>query len=246
MPTLRTLMKARLPRAFALLLAVGFLLTAVPAAPAALGQPAAPTAGQPACDRASVTADFAARDRLPQSDLPESRWYEQNWNNGWGPNRATLPAPTVPAGCDPVEWQRARVVAAARKYIGLPYRHHHIPGWNPPASLTGEERAGTGLDCSNFTAWVYDYALGLRFTSDVQDQADGPRAPGRRLAPDEPLQPGDLIFIQPRDRSRIAHAALYLGDDMIIDSYGAFGGVTEHPWTGWHRFHFSHARRLLE
>jgi cell wall-associated NlpC family hydrolase len=151
-----------------------------------------------------------------------------------------------PDGCDPVAWQRARVVAVARRYLGLSYRHHHIPAWDPPAALVGPTAAGTGLDCSNFTAWVYNYGLGRRFTSNVQQQADGPLAPGRGLAPDEPFAPGDLLFILREDRSEVSHVVVYVDENAVIDSHSAYGGVTEHPRTGWYLTHFSHARRIIE
>lgn len=184
-----------------------------------------------------LTADFPARDRLPQSPVPESAWYGNPKFGSWGPKAATYPPPAVPAGVDPVAWKRARVAVTALRYQGLPYRHHHIPAYDPP----GE---GAGLDCSNFTSWVYNYGLGIRFTSDIASQADGPKAPGRRLSPDEPLAVGDLLFITTRDRSRVSHVVLWLGEGRIIDSHGE--GVRVRAFTGWYRDCFSHARRVIE
>lgn len=91
---------------------------------------------------------------------------------------------------------RARLVATSKLYVGLNYQHHHLPTWNPqllPQQLvdqylaqastgpqyiddTGEliERrqfASPGIDCSNFTAWVYNIALGVKFTSGIEEQA---------------------------------------------------------------------------
>jgi hypothetical protein len=183
---------------------------------------------------------------LPQTTVPTTDWYARNWNGGWGPRAATYPTVEPPPGCDPLEWRRARVVAVARRYLGLPYRHHHVPDWDPSAALAGPDRAGKGLDCSNFTAWIYNYGLGIRFTSDVRAQADGPRAPGRRLAADEPLAPGDLLFILREDRAHVSHVVLYVGDDIVIGSGGGFGGVAEYRLFGWHLSHYSHARRILE
>ena len=58
------------------------------------------------CDQASLVADFAARDQLPEASTPVDEWYTRNWNQGWGPRAAAYPAVTPPSGCDPVEWQR--------------------------------------------------------------------------------------------------------------------------------------------
>ncbi len=237
--------RAGVPRAFR---AVALALALLPAllAGAAGARPDAAVAQAAACGPATLAADWPERDFLPQSPLSPSRWYEQAWNGGWGPRAATYPAVLAPVGCDRVAWQRARVVAVARRYLGLGYRHHHIPGWDPPAALVGPTAAGTGLDCSNFTAWVYNYGLGIRFTSNVQQQADGPLAPGRVLAADEPFAPGDLLFILREDRSEVSHVVLYVDENTVIDSHAAFGGVTEHPRTGWYLTHFSQARRIVD
>jgi hypothetical protein len=232
--------RARRPLALAALLALLVLATT---APAWLGAAPAP---EELCGAVSLVADWPARDLLPQASLAPGRWYEQAWNGGWGPRAAPYPAVQAPAGCDPVAWQRARVVAVARRYLGLSYRHHHVPAWDPPAALVGPDAAGPGLDCSNFTAWVYNYGLGLRFTSNVQQQADGPLAPGRVLAPGEPYAPGDLLFILRQDRSEVSHVVLYVDDETVIDSHGAYGGISAHPRTGWYLTHFSHARRIVE
>jgi hypothetical protein len=79
----------------------------------------------------------------------------------------------------------------------------------------------------------------------VQDQADGPKAPGRVLAPDEPFAPGDLLFILRQDRTEVSHVVLYVDENTVIDSHGTYGGVTAHPRTGWYLSHYSHARRIL-
>src|SRR5205809_1094285 len=38
---------------------------------------------------ASVVADFATRDTLPQSDTEPGAWYARDWNGGWGPRAGT-------------------------------------------------------------------------------------------------------------------------------------------------------------
>ena len=189
---------------------------------------------------ATLTADFASRDALPQSTVPVSPWGSQK---GWGPKAAVYPPVEVPPGRDPVTWKRARVVAVAKKYIGLPYRHHHIPGWEA-SGVADPKEAGKGLDCSNFSAWVYNYGLGIKFTGDIGEQAQGAKAPGRMLTVGEPLQPGDLLFILKGDRSCVSHVVIYIDEDHIIDSHA--DGVTVRAFTGWYKSHLSHTRRLVE
>jgi len=188
----------------------------------------------------SVVADFAARDALPQSTDPVSAWPTLK---GWGPHAAAYPVVAVPPGQDPVAWKRARVIAVARKYIGLPYRHHHVPDWEPSGEAD-PHKAGKGLDCSNFSAWVYNYGLGLKFTSDIAQQADGATAPGRKLSAGEAFAPGDLLFILKGDRTCVSHVVIYIDEGHIIDSHAE--GVAVRPFVGWYTSHLSHARRLLE
>ena len=94
-----------------------------------------------------------------------------------------------------------------------------IPKWHPPSEwtskLNGPESAG--LDCSNFTGWVYNYGLGIRFTSDVGQQADGPDAPRHRFKKEEPLAKGDLLFILKKDRSAVSHVVLYVDEGRILE-----------------------------
>ena len=185
----------------------------------------------------AVTGDFPQRDHLPQSPVPPDTWYGNPALGSFGPKSAQYPPVPVPAGYEALAWKRARVAAVARRYVGLAYRHHHIPAYDPP----GE---GPGLDCSNFTSWVYNYGLGLRFTSAISAQADGRKAPGRRLAPDEPWAVGDLLFITSRDGSRVSHVAVWLGDGQLIDSHKT--GVAVRRYAGWYRDCLSHVRRLIE
>jgi cell wall-associated NlpC family hydrolase len=161
---------------------------------------------------------------------------------GWGPAAATYPAVAAPSGCDAVSWKRARVLAAAQHYIGLPYQHHHVPQWDPSSAWSGAE--GPGLDCSNYTAWVYDFGLGIKFTSSVVDQADGPSAPGRLLSSSEPLMPGDLLYIYTSDFSAIGHVVIYVDAGHIIDDTGP--GVQIRAFTGWYQTRYAHARRVIE
>lgn len=176
---------------------------------------------------AAAQADFAERDHWPQSAATHIA------RDSWGPKPASYPVPVIPAGCDAAQWQRERVVAVAMKYIGLPYRHHHVPGFD------GGD--GPGLDCSNFTSWVYNYGLGVRLDSDIGRQA---QTAGRRLAADEPLQAGDLLFIKTLDDRRVSHVAIYLDAHHLIDDHNS--GVAMREFSGWYASHLAYARRVIE
>ena len=174
----------------------------------------------------TVTGDFALRDSLSQTEKPFSEW--QTCCGTYGPCAQPYPAVVFPEGVDRLEWSRIRVVEAAKKWIGLPYKHHHIPAMG-------------GLDCSNFTAFVYNYALGMYLTSWVERQSE---EVGRLLDSNEQLQPGDLIFLYSKDFSRISHAAIYVSPTQVIDSTG--GGVQLRPFSGWYKENFAWVRRLIE
>jgi cell wall-associated NlpC family hydrolase len=171
-----------------------------------------------------VDFDFKFRDSLPQTDRPVEKW-----STKWGPPAKTYPKFESPDYVkDPVAYQRRRVIAVARKYLGLPYKHKHIP-------------AAGGLDCSNFTSWVYNYGFGIRFSSHIGKQAE---TAGRRMDPDEAFEPGDLLFQTDKQGEHIAHVVIYIGENKIIDS--TEGKVSIRSLRGWYKSRHSHARRIIE
>lgn len=176
---------------------------------------------------ASLTADFAERDKLPQTTTLRSKWFTYS---KYGPPAALYPKVKVPSGTDKLQWQRDRVIEVAKKYIGLPYKHYHIPI--------------LGLDCSNFTSWVYNYGLGIKFTSSVTEQA---KVAGRKLSKSEALKKGDLLFF--KDSSgRIIHAGLYIDKTTMIDesSSNKTGVQIKAFGKGWTKTNFAYARRVIE
>ena len=91
---------------------------------------------------------------------------------------------------------RARVVAQARRFLGLQYL------W-----------AGTSgfcLDCSGFTHLVYK-ALGVTIPRDASAQFTA----GRRVATRSALRGGDLVFFRTASGA-IHHVGLYVGDGRMI------------------------------
>lgn len=171
-----------------------------------------------------VDFDFKDRDSLPQTATPVDKWGTE-----WGPAAKTYPELKIPEGVkDPVAFQRERIVAVAKKYIDLPYMHKHIP-------------AAGGLDCSNFTAWVYNYSMGIRFPSSITKQGE---QAGRRLDPKEKLQLGDLLFQTDKEGTRVAHVAIYIGDGKLIDADKGKISIRNHA--NWYKDRHSHVRRIIE
>ena len=90
----------------------------------------------------------------------------------------------------------AEVVAAAKKYLGVPY----VWGGTDPA---------TGLDCSGLVQRVYR-DLGIELPRVSRDQAQA----GRPVASMADARPGDLLAFH----SPVDHIAIYLGDNMMIEA----------------------------
>jgi peptidoglycan DL-endopeptidase CwlO len=92
----------------------------------------------------------------------------------------------------------ASAVAIAQHYVGVPY-------------VWGGATPVTGFDCSGFTQFVYAQ-LGVNLPHYAASQF----AAFPRLDPAE-LQPGDLVFFEPKFDGP-GHVALYLGNDQMIEA----------------------------
>lgn len=189
-----------------------------------------------------------------QSLVPESEWRSERLKQklgSWGPRPRPFDCP--PEVKDkPAEWKRERVIAAASRFLGYDYQHHHIPDWDPaegwPWKQVCSGHNGKGVDCSNFSAFNYNWALGIHLDSGIRQQAeqrDVPTADGRVNAkviarpsgdPDawydelvRTLKPGDLLYIRTSDMSKVSHVIMWLGScaegpdatPLVMDSHGA-------------------------
>jgi gamma-D-glutamyl-L-lysine dipeptidyl-peptidase len=96
---------------------------------------------------------------------------------------------------------QAKVVAEARKFIGLPYL------W--------AGTSGFGFDCSGFTYSVYR-AYGITLSRDADQQA----VHGTPVTTRSALQPGDLVFFRGSAGGPISHVGMYIGGGNMIDSPG--------------------------
>lgn len=190
---------------------------------------------------------------LEESSVPHGEWYSAKVRKSFG----SWGVPSRKFDCPPqvrsktTEWRRERVVAAATRFIGYQYQHHHVPDWDPPESWPWKEccgeRHGKGLDCSNFSGWNYNWALGIHLNTDVHKQAEATRAPSAhgevrartiRRPEGEPgtwygelcgkLRPGDLLYIGNRSRTKVTHVIMWVGHcaespdgvPLVIDSTG--------------------------
>jgi len=188
-------------------------------------------------------------DPYRQSRIEHREWYGHHvreWYGAWGPPARHYPAPQGLADRS-LSWKRQRVIAVALRFQGYTYQHHHIPDWDPPRDWPWKE-VGTGhnakgIDCSNFTAFVYNLGFGIRPSSGIKEQArtheiSGPgedhwlRAETIRLPEDyddvvKVLHTGDLLYIRNR-HDEISHVVLWVGamgrspdgTPLVVDSHG--------------------------
>ena len=191
----------------------------------------------------------------PRSDwkdyatVPHSQWQDpanqRRWGY-WGPSIKHLSPPAGLAKKTP-QWSRERVIATAMRYIGYSYQRHHVPDWEPPADWPRDPDqktpVGKGVDCSNFTGFVYNLALGILPSTGISQQSEmteaaGPGAgrsvPVKRIElpksyedfPKE-LQTGDLLFVK-SNKGNVSHVVLWVGSigespdgtPLILDSTG--------------------------
>ncbi len=183
-----------------------------------------------------------------ESELPHREWYSAEVRHKygpWGPVARQYPAcPEINRRS--IEWLQDRVIYTASRWIGTPYQHHHIPDWNPPQGWPWKKvaygRNSRGVDCSNFSSFYYNYALGIKLDTGIQTQGNRTtvRGPGGRgvltlqkieRQPYEQLvrtlQPADLLYIR-NNGGKVAHVIMFLGvvgespdgNPLIIDSTG--------------------------
>lgn len=183
-----------------------------------------------------------------QSSVPYKGWYSTEMrarHAQWGPAAQHYPPPPGLEQRSPA-WLQQRVIATALRFRGYRYQHHHIPDWAPPAGwpLDKDGRVPVkGVDCSNFTSFVYNQALGLKPVSAIESQATmtevaGPgaeRTPAKRIERpasyaefSRQLKTGDLLFIRKAPEGEISHVVFWVGAigrsrdqvPLILDSTG--------------------------
>jgi cell wall-associated NlpC family hydrolase len=191
-----------------------------------------------------------------ESDIPHHEWYSHETRRrfeAWGPEQRVYP-PLAGLADRPLSWKRQRVIATAARFIGYEYQHHHIPDWNPPADWPWKEccagRNGRGVDCSNFTSFVYNQGFGIKMNAAIERQSELHSAlEGHEHAvtvrkvelPDgfservAALRTGDLVYIRGREDGPVTHVVIWVGGvcsspsgaPMILDSHG---GNVEDDW----------------
>lgn len=137
--------------------------------------------------------------------------------------------------------RREKVVAAARRWIGTPYRHQ--------ASLKG-----IGCDCLGLLRGVWRDVIGPEpefMPPYAQDWAEAggqetlAEAAGRHLAALDPADalPGDVLLFRWRAKLPAKHCAILSGPGLMIHAHDG-ACVAEVPLGRWWARHVSHAFRF--
>jgi peptidoglycan DL-endopeptidase RipA len=125
---------------------------------------------------------------------------------------STLGNVADPTGCGTgaASETAAKVIAAAKQWLGTPYAWGG--GVNGPGPGTDGDAGVVGFDCSSLMLYAYNQAgITLPRVSYAQYNA------GRHV-PIAQVQPGDLVFWADSagNPAAIHHVALYIGDDKVI------------------------------
>lgn len=148
------------------------------------------------------------------------------------------PAPVI----QPVEpaWQveADKVIATAKTQLGAPYYWgHQVPIGSVPAGQP------YGFDCSNFVAWSYNTALGIKFSGSSVWQFNNLGTP----VPLDQIREGDVLFFATGSNpTGSGHVGIYEGNGIVIQCGGGWKAVTEEPLaTTWLGKNLVAARRVI-
>ena len=195
-------------------------------------------------------ADGERGDPHRESSIPFEHWDSRRVRRNygaWGPPSRHYLSPGEAVLGKSIEWKRERVIAVGLHFRGYKYQHHHIPDWDPPAGWPWKHccagHNSKGVDCSNFSAFVYNQAFGLKPTGAVGAQSTLHEFPGpgpghhhrvRHIElPDsyaetvKKLRTGDLLYVR-NHTGHIAHVVLWVGligqapdkTPLVLDSTG--------------------------
>lgn len=128
-------------------------------------------------------ADFGQRDLLNPSTMDTNQWNNPNAPE-YGGDTAVQTWGPPPEGFGSEEgyphnlrWQQQRVLYVAQRYIKTYFQHHYLLQWKPAANWPWDKRdsvtygkQGPGTDAPNFVAWVYNYALGIHLSPQIDTQ----------------------------------------------------------------------------
>lgn len=142
----------------------------------------------------------------------------------WGPPNILFQKMYLPDN-EKADW----LVMIAKYFVGVPYKNQHNPN--------------IGIDCSSFTSFIYNYALGIHINAGVTRQAELIK---KKIYDLKKLKKGDLLFFK-RPCKELYHVAIYIDENNLIDSTSnrKTGGVKVRAFTGWYKENFAFGGRII-
>ncbi|CAG7650398.1 C40 family peptidase [Paenibacillus allorhizosphaerae] len=124
--------------------------------------------------------------------------------------------------------KRVSLVLTAQKYLGTPY-------------VFGAKYGQTNtFDCSSFMKWIFakhDITLPRVSRNQAKEGTFVSKAN---------LDTGDLVFFTTvNSKGKIGHVGMYIGDGMMIHTYGEGGVKYSTIESGWWKDHYVTARRVI-
>ena len=112
-----------------------------------------------------------------KSETPHHAWYSEHTRHkfhSWGPLPRRYP-PLEGLAERSLTWKRERVIAVGAQFIGYVSAWLSVPDWDPPPDWPWKHccagHNGRGVDCSNFTSFVYNQGFGIHMNSGIERQA---------------------------------------------------------------------------
>lgn len=116
---------------------------------------------------------------------------------------------------------RRRVEAMSFQYKDVEKLVHEAAKWiGTPYLYGGADRSGA--DCSGMVMRLFGDVMGVKLPRSSREQQKACQTLGKN-----DLRPGDLVFFATgRDRGRVSHVGLYIGDGQMIHASSSRGVIT--------------------
>ncbi|MDU0200622.1 C40 family peptidase [Paenibacillus sp. MAH-36] len=119
------------------------------------------------------------------------------------------------------------IIALGKRYLGTPYKF---------GAAVGQTR---NFDCSTLTKYIFGkYGITLPRTAAQQSKV------GSYVSKSN-WKKGDLLFFSVPGRSGVGHVGVYLGNNKMLNTYGA-GGVKISTINSYWNSHYMTARRVIK
>ncbi|KRE86303.1 hypothetical protein ASG89_09765 [Paenibacillus sp. Soil766] len=138
------------------------------------------------------------------------------------------PKPTQAATASITSTTKANsIISLGKRYLGTPYKF---------GAKVGQTR---NFDCSTLTKYIFGkYGISLPRTAAQQSKVGS-------YVSKKNWKKGDLLFFSVPGRSGVGHVGVYIGNNKMLNTYGA-GGVKITTINSYWNSHYMTARRVIK